>query len=239
MFVVNQIKKRLHRDIVSDPAAHASILNLYLNGEDYPQRVDDYFPLYAVDEPELLALMTQHQQDEDKHVKLYAKAIKKLEQPVVRMDMSNIFNDIIRRHTRSSFHIRPADSAQTCQLKLAHFLAHAHFLEKRVTYSLEHHLDACAQAGARYAESAVSAVLADEYRHVSYSKEAVFNLLSSARAKQVLAEHEQAEQNANLDFSATQLRRLVQQHHAALPGFSRLLYKNCIHFLEIQLRYSR
>jgi len=45
--VVGAVKRRLHRDIVADPVLHGLVLNLYLNGERYPHRVDDYFPLAA------------------------------------------------------------------------------------------------------------------------------------------------------------------------------------------------
>src|SRR5262249_19838696 len=51
--IVERVKRRLHRDIVADPVAHGLVLNLYLNGEHYPHRVDDYFPLAAADDPAL------------------------------------------------------------------------------------------------------------------------------------------------------------------------------------------
>ena len=37
--------RRLHRDICADPVLHGLVLNLYLNGEEYPHRVADYFPM--------------------------------------------------------------------------------------------------------------------------------------------------------------------------------------------------
>ena len=48
--VIDGIKARLHRDIVADPVLHGLVLNLYLNGEQYPHRVTDYFPLAAVED---------------------------------------------------------------------------------------------------------------------------------------------------------------------------------------------
>jgi hypothetical protein len=51
--VVGAVKRRLHRDIVADPVLHGLVLNLYLNGERYPHRVDDYFPLAAVNDAQL------------------------------------------------------------------------------------------------------------------------------------------------------------------------------------------
>ena len=53
MVFIDRIKSRLHRDIVADPVLHGLVLNLYLNGEQYPHRVSDYFPFAAVEEPEL------------------------------------------------------------------------------------------------------------------------------------------------------------------------------------------
>ena len=48
MDIIAGIKRRLHRDIVADPVLHGLVLNLYLNGEQYPHRVSDYFPFAAV-----------------------------------------------------------------------------------------------------------------------------------------------------------------------------------------------
>ena len=104
-FVIDRIKSRLHRDIVADPVLHGAILNLYLNGEAYPHRVDDYFPVGYVSEPELAAQMTRHAQEEDKHIALYRKAINRLGQEVVELPLSCIFNAVIRNHTEASFAI--------------------------------------------------------------------------------------------------------------------------------------
>src|ERR1041384_6978513 len=97
--IVDRIKRRLHREIVADPVLHALVLNLYMNGEEYPHLVDDYFPVHAAEDPELAASMRRHVEEEDKHVLLYAKAIEKLEQPVLRLPMADIFNAVIRGHT--------------------------------------------------------------------------------------------------------------------------------------------
>src|SRR6185436_11105376 len=152
MGAIDAIKRRLHRDIVADPVLHGLVLNLYLNGEAYPHRVDDYFPIAAVDEQELAALMREHARDEDKHVALYARAIEKLEQPVLELPMSDIFNEVIRLRNPASFAMDGTESRDARRRKLAHFLAHAHFLEKRVAKSLDYHIEACAQAASPYPE---------------------------------------------------------------------------------------
>jgi hypothetical protein len=98
MFIVDALKRQLHRDIVADPVVHGAVLNLYLNGERFPHRVDYYFPLFAVDDPLLYAQMRQHMCEEDRHAALYERAIRKLDQPVVQQPIAEIFNDVIRSH---------------------------------------------------------------------------------------------------------------------------------------------
>jgi len=72
--LITSTKKQLHRDICTDPVLHGLVLNLYLNGEEYPHRVSDYFPIADTEEPELAELMRSHLRDEDKHIALYKKA---------------------------------------------------------------------------------------------------------------------------------------------------------------------
>jgi hypothetical protein len=225
--MIGSIKARLHRDIVADPVLHGLVLNLYLNGEEYPHRVSDYFPLAAVDDPLLERMMRDHMADEDKHIALYRRAIEKLEQPVFVQPLQDIFNDVIRRHTPVSFAIESGADRDTCRRKLAHFFAHLHFLEKRVATSLHYHLDACAHAPSHYPAKVISAVLGDEVRHVRYTREVVMQLLPAQAAKEVLAVHARAERRANLDFSAFQLGRLVREQAARFPRWRGAFYRSC------------
>src|SRR5256885_10741477 len=39
MQIIDGVKRQLHRDIAADPRTHGWVLNLYLNGERYPQTV--------------------------------------------------------------------------------------------------------------------------------------------------------------------------------------------------------
>jgi hypothetical protein len=236
MPIIDYFKRRLHREIVADPVLHGLVLNLYLNGEQYPHRVDDYFPIALVESPELAALMRQHCREEDKHVALYAKAVEKLEQPVLELPMRDIFNAVIRGHTRESFAVRADQSKDERRLRLAHFLAHAHTLEKRVARSLEYHLEACAKAQSPYPEKAVGAVLADEYQHVQYTGDWVRELLPKTAADAVFAHHAEAEAKANLDFSATQLSQLLQRHQARFPRLSQKLYGGVTRFMRWRLQ---
>ena len=235
MRLVDRIKQRLHRDIVADPVLHGLVLNLYLNGEQYPQRVDDYFPMTADMNAVLAAQMRSHVSDEEKHVLLYTRAIEKLGQPVVELDQANVFNEVIRSHTPVSFRIEPSDSADAKTMKLAHFLAHVHFLEKRVARSLEYHVNACAHSSSSYPEKAVAAVLNDEGRHVTYTHEAVRDLLPRPQANDVLALHAAAERSANLDFSATQLRRLAREQRDRFAPTRRMAYVLCARMLQAAL----
>src|SRR4051812_15050386 len=169
--LVDRIKARLHRDIVADPVLHGLVLNLYLNGEQYPHRVSDYFPFAAVEDLELERVMRAHVADEDKHIALYRRAIEKLGQPVIVQPIEAVFNEVIRRHTPASFTLEAGESRDTRRLKLAHFFSHLHFLEKRVARSLEYHLDACAHAVSEYPQKVIDAVLSDEHRHVRYTRD--------------------------------------------------------------------
>lgn len=238
MSAVDVAKRWLHREIAADPVLHGLVLNLYLNGEKYPHLVEDYFPVAVGAEWGLAESMRSHLADEDKHVALYTKAIRKLDQPVLDLPMDDIFNEVIRTHTPVSFAMQPQDDSDTRRLKLAHFLAHAHFLEKRIARSLEYHVEACATATSPYAQRAVSAVLADETNHVRYTREAVCDLLPRDLANEVLATHARAESRANLDFSARQMSRLLRDHSQRFSLGSRALFRGCAVLLKGWLHYA-
>lgn len=238
MAAIDAIKRKLHREIVADPVLHGLVLNLYLNGEEYPHLVDDYFPIEVGSEWGLDDTMRNHLADEDKHVALYKKAITKLAQPVLALPMADIFNEVIRSHTSASFAMRPEDDRDARRLKLAHFFAHAHFLEKRVARSLEYHIEACAHADSPYPEKAVGAVLHDEGRHVSYTRQAVEDLLPRTTASEVLALHADAERRANFDFSARQLTQLLREHSTRFSATGRAVFGACTLALRVCLHYA-
>lgn len=230
--VIDGIKARLHRDIVADPVLHGLVLNLYLNGEQYPHRVSDYFPFAAVEEPELARAMRSHMADEDKHIALYTRAIEKLGQPVLVQPLDGIFNEVVRRHTPASFALEAGDDRDTRRLKLAHFFAHLHFLEKRVARSLDYHLDACAHAVSSYPQKVIDAVLRDERRHVRYTRDVVAQVVPERTARRVLSLHAAAERRANLDFSAHQLGRLVREQAMRFPRLRGAAYRSCSALLK-------
>lgn len=230
--IVTTTKRQLHRDICSDPVLHGLVLNLYLNGEEYPHRVNDYFPIAETEEPELAALMRSHLKDENKHIALYKKAVRSLEQPVLVLPITDIFNHVIRRHTAGSFAISPDETRDGRRSKLANFFAHLHFLERRVATSLEYHLEACPRSPSDYPEKVVRVVLADERRHADYTRKAVMDLLPRPAALQVLERHARAEARANLEFSRGQLGRLLRDHGRRFPGSRRWLYRMSCRFLE-------
>ena len=76
MYVIDGIKAQLHRDIAADPRTHGWVLNLYLNGERYPQTVCDYFQSEYAPTRELAEQIRLHEADEHKHELLFAKAIR-------------------------------------------------------------------------------------------------------------------------------------------------------------------
>src|SRR5438132_7051597 len=167
MRLVQAVKRRLHRDIVADPVLHGRVLNLYLNGEQYPHRVTDYFPMAAVEDGALERRMREHLREEDKHVALYIRAIRALGQPVTELPVEDVYNTVIRRHT-PSLELGERAPADRRRLILAHFLAHLHCLESRVAQSLEYHLEACAHSTSAYPAKAVHVILADEHAHAAY-----------------------------------------------------------------------
>ena len=221
MRFVHNLKRRLHRDIVADPVLHGRVLNLYLNGEQYPQRVHDYFPMAAVEDAALERRMRQHLREEDKHVALYIKAIRELGQPVTELPIDDVYNTVIRRHTPS---LADAARADRRRLTLAHFLAHLHHLESRVAQSLEYHAEACEHSPSPYSAKAVHVILEDERAHAAYTREALFELVPGALARAVLATHRQAESSANREFSARELKRLLAEEGTRFGSASRALY---------------
>jgi hypothetical protein len=227
MNLISSVKKQLHRDIVADPVLHARVLNLYLCGEAYPHAVDDYFPIEHVECPELAQMMNTHMHEEDKHIALYAKAIQKLGQEVIDLPNECIFNHVIRSHTPEPWKVNAELGRDEKRDKVANFLAHAHWLEKRVEHSLTIHLEACAHSASEYPGKAVAAVLSDEIRHVRYTREAIFDLVPQQRAMDILEQHRTAEHRANLDFSSSQLRRLIGNEGSHWPSARKPFYAAC------------
>jgi hypothetical protein len=224
--IVDWAKDRWHRDLVSDPVVHGWALNLYRAGERYPQTVADYFPAEAAPSAALAESIRAHRRDEERHTAMYAHAIHSLGQPVVELDGDDVFNVVIRKHTRAGFTVAPGDSAEVRRLKVAHFLVHAHTLERRVARSLEYHLDACARAGSPVARI-VDAVLRDEREHVRYTAEAGRGLLTRAEAERVFEHHARAEAVANLTFSARQVRAFARRFEDRSPARRRRFYRFC------------
>ena len=236
--MIVSIKRRLHREICANPVLHGLVLNLYLNGEQYPHRVDDYFPIDAVSDTELAEKMRKHLGDEDRHAAMYQRAIRKLAQPVLDLSGPDIYNHVIRSHTSTSFAMRRNDSPRTRRLKLAHFFAHLYYLEKRVARSLEIHAEACIHSPIGYSAKVISCVLRDERRHVAYTLDAVYHLVPRRVAVKVLSEHARAERIANLEFSSQQLKKLVTNHAAQFSPLGQWLYRFSAHYLEGAQKYA-
>jgi hypothetical protein len=232
MYIINGIKRQLHRDIAADPRTHGWVLNLYLNGERYPQTVCDYFQSEYAPTPELADLIRLHEKDEHKHELIFGKAIQSLGQAVVELPRIDIFNVIIRMFTPGTFHILPADSPETRRDKLANFLAHCHYLEKRVAVSLCYQAEVSLHARSPMVGKAVNAVLADEGRHVSYSIDAVNDLVTIRRAREILDAHQRAEAKANIRFSRLQMTNFLRSFAQSVPKRRRLLYRICGAFME-------
>lgn len=221
------LKKRWHDELVAHPTTHAWVLNLYRAGEHHPATVDDYFPV-AHAPAGLDALLATHRSQEAMHVRLYENAVARLGESVEAFAGLDVFNVAIREHTPARFCIDDSDAPDVKTEKLAHFLAHAHFLEARIARSLEHHVDACERAGQREVGKSVALVLGDEHEHARYTHAGVFDLLPRARALEVLDVHRRGEARANLAFSARQVRSHLARH----PSPSRSVWRFCAFIME-------
>ncbi len=226
--VEHLVKRRWHDELVADPRTHAWVLNLYRAGERHPETVDDYFPV-AHAPPALAERMRRHRDEEAMHARLYARAIAQLEQPLEDFVGPDVFNEQIRAHTPADFRIDDDDDDEQRTTKLAHFLAHAHFLEARIARSLELHADACVRAGRASIARIVDVVLTDEQEHARYTRAAVVDLLPAARARAVLAVHARGEARANRAFSARQVRHHLARHAPS----SSSLWRLCAWWMEI------
>ena len=205
------MKRMWHRDLASDPVTHAWVLNLYRAGERHPQTVKDYFPYAHAPWPELAAKMQKHERDEERHTKMYTRAIEGLEQPVIDLEGYDVFNEVIRDKTSASFTMADGDTADQKREKVAHFLAHAHFLEKRIARSLEFHVEACRVAKNDRVATVVESVLTDEIEHVAYTIEAARELLTKRRAEEVIDLHRRGEAKANFAFSRHQVKTALSR----------------------------
>lgn len=207
-------KAAWHRDLVAHPDTHAWVLNLYRAGEHHPDTVDDYFPWRAAEGPwpELAKLLRRHEADERGHTGLYTKAIHALGGEIVELTGLDVFNQAIRAETALSWAMSAEDPISLRRLALAHFLAHAHQLEKRVARSLVLHLEACRQAsGPDVVREVVERVLTDEERHVHTTLGALTELTTASERARILSFHADAEALADRAFSARQVRVFLKR----------------------------
>jgi hypothetical protein len=237
-FFIHSIKERFHADLVANPLTHGWVLNLYRGGERYPRRVCDYFQSDFAPTGQLAARLRQHAAEEDKHVHLFGQALQSIQQPVVEIDLGDVFNEVIRSFTPGTFHIEERDSPASRRRKLANFLAHAHHLEKRVARSFGYHIDACERSQNGHIAGLVERARRDEEEHVRYTREAVFDLLGRREAQEVMETHRRAEARANLMFSQRQVRAFLRHFGASYPRARRWLYQVCATLMESAGRHA-
>lgn len=235
---IDRIKTRFHDDLVASPEAHGWVLNLYRGGERYPQRVCDYFQSEFAPNKHLAQALEAHAGDEDQHVMRFTHALRLRGQPVVEIDLGDVFNQVIRQFTPGTFHIRESDDASARRWKLANFLAHAHHLEKRVDQSFDYHIEACQAAGQEKIATIIGSIQRDEKRHVEYTRQAVEDLLTRREAGRVMRTHQMAEARANLMFSQRQVRAFLRHCPAASTGRRRLLFRLCAYIMEGAGRFA-
>jgi hypothetical protein len=236
--IVDSVKGRFHGELVANPVTHGWVLNLYRGGERYPQRVCDYFQSDYAPTKELAAQLRQHSAEEDKHVHLFSHAIDSIGQPVIEVELGDVFNEVIRSFTPGTFHILADDPPETRRRKLANFMAHAHHLEKRVARSFAYHIDACERSRKGDIARLVARAKSDEDRHVRYTRETVFDLLTRHEAQEVMAVHRRAEARANLVFSQRQVRIFLGRFCETTPRHRQWLYRICATIMETAGHYA-
>ena len=227
-------KLRWHLDLVGDPALHAWALALYRAGEHHPETVGDYFPHERVRPfwPELADQLKRHAGDERRHAALYSRAIERLGEDVPEVGERDVFNHAIRACTPVSWAIDEGDDREQVRHKVAHFLAHAHCLERRVQRSLDAHVEACARTGRTDVLSVVERVHADEERHVRTTMEALVELTTPAERASIVAVHARAEALADRAFSARQTRAFLARLAHRIPRSRRLAYAASAFWME-------
>ena len=236
--IVDSIKNRFHSDMVANPITHGWVLNLYRGGERYPQRVCDYFQSDFAPTPQLAAQLRQHAAEEDKHVHLFGRALKTIQQPVIEIELGDVFNEVIRSFTPGTFHIVESDAPDTRRRKLANFLAHAHHLEKRVARSFAYHIDSCERCDRHEIAELVSRARDDEEGHVRYTRTTVFDLLTHEEAQEVMETHRRAEARANFVFSQRQVRVFLARFSDVTPKHRQWLFRICATIMETAGHYA-
>jgi hypothetical protein len=235
--IVDSVKGWFHTDLVTNPTTHGWVLNLYRGGERYPQRVCDYFQSDYAPTEDLAAQLRRHAAEEDKHVHLFSHALGTIGQPVVEIELGDVFNEVIRSFTPGTFHIVEQDSPEVRRRKLANFLAHAHHLEKRVARSFAYHIDACERSGKDGVAQLVARAKHDEEGHVRYTRATVFDLLTRREAQEVMDVHRRAEARANLVFSQRQVRVFLARFDDATPKHRQWLFQICSTLMEAAGQY--
>lgn len=219
-------KLRWHLDIVADPAVHAWALALYRAGERHPETVSDYFPHERVRAhwPALADRLKRHAGDERRHAALYDRAIESLGEPAPEIAERDVFNHAIRAWTPVSWAIEERDPREAIRIKVAHFLAHAHHLERRVRRSLDYHVEACARVGRTAVLAVVERVRDDEERHVASTLESLIEMTTARERGAIVALHAGAERGADRAFSARQTRAFLARLGPRIPIGRRALY---------------
>lgn len=233
------VKRWWHRDLVSDAATHAWVLNLYRAGERHPETVTDYFPVALAPFPWLAEALTRHRDDERRHGQMLARAIARMGERVDDdVAHEDVFNHVIRRCTGRDFSCDTGAPEGERRETLAHFLAHAHHLERRVATSLGYHLDACQAARSEVAAVVIARIRDDELRHLGYTRGAVYELVPKARGDALMELHRDAEARANLLFSQRQVRRFLRDFPDAATASRRGLYRFCAWLQETSARHA-
>jgi hypothetical protein len=177
--LVSSIKRRLHREIVADRVARL-VLNLIINGEQYPSR-DRLFS--AGRRVRIAQRMRSHMRGEDKAVITSSRWRCWAAHVLPGCPTSKSSHPA---HTPRASRREEDDDRDTRTLKLAHFLGHLHFLEE--AHQPLAGVPRGSMRGVRVAlQAARWARGRDESGHVIYTRETVEALLPAQKPAQVFA----------------------------------------------------
>ncbi|MBX7149189.1 hypothetical protein K1X76_08880 [bacterium] len=236
--IIHRIKTGFHRDLLQNPETHAWVLNLYRAGEGYPQHANDYFPYEHFEDKKITNQLKTHAQEEKKHEAFFTKLIRDMGEPLLEFKGPDIFNYAVKNFTPINFKIEIADSTETKRLKLAHFLIHAHFLEKRVAQSLLYHQEACNHEGKQKIAETINLIYQDELNHVKLTWNLATELLANAELETFKALHQKAEAKANLSFSQHQVRQFIRLKTNGLSRYRRACYMVYSQLMNMAVPYA-
>lgn len=225
-------KRLIHRHIMSDHTLHEWQLNLYLAIERAPAMVLDYIPVDEVEDGRLRRDFLRHRAEERKHELLFLRALKRIGGRDLSFPYEATYNRAVDQAGCHHGHRPFRDGIED----MTRWLLHIHVIEQRGLASFLYKAEACRHAGLEEVSRDIEGILADEERHVGYTREALRDLLGPARAEKRLREALRIESRAHVAYS----RRFVEEFLRIGPSHGnqawKVLYRLGVGYLNLHER---